>query len=95
MTTPTKPGQRCRIIGSWSTDDQGVRGPNHHKEVTTLFLHDEKADDRVPVWRVQGTNLVSSFGAAGSQVDCLEYWLEVIDETPAPDKVDERETELV
>lgn len=93
--TPTKPGQLCRIIGSWSTDDPGVTGPNHGKLVTTMFLHDEKSDGRVPVWRVQGASLTSSYGATGNQVDCLEYWLEVVEPLLVEPKVKSKDLELV
>jgi hypothetical protein len=82
--TPSKPGQKCRLIGSWSLDTEGKQGPNHGKVVTTLWRHEEMAADRVPVWRVSGTNLVSSYGGTGSEVDALDYWLEVIEPDEAP-----------
>lgn len=93
--TPTKPGQLCRIIGSWSLDTEGKRGPNHGKLVTTIFLHDEKAADTVPVWRVQGASLTSSYGGTGFQVDCLEYWLEVVEPLPVEPKIEEKYLDLV
>lgn len=85
MIHPTRPDQRCRIVGSWSTDDPGKVGPNHNAIVTTTFLHTLQADDRVPVWRVHSeTPLVTSMGVLTNDLDCLNYWLEVIDEEPAP-----------
>lgn len=92
MNHPTKPGQKCRIVGSWSLDTEGKRGPNHGKEVVTVFLHQIQADDRVPVWHVRGENLVTSFGGVGNECDCLNYWLEVIEDPPP--KQTEREKEV-
>lgn len=91
---PTRPGQKCRIVGSWSTDDQGKVGPNHHKEVTTISLYPMLAVGSVPVWKVSGQDLVSSYGAVGNTVDCLLYWLEVIPETD-PSMNQETNKELV
>lgn len=92
---PTKPGQRCRLIGSWSLDTEGKQGPNHGKEVTTVFLHQIQANDCVPVWRVRGENLTTSFGGVGNECDALNYWLEVLppNETPPEDTVAKKELE--
>lgn len=80
---PTKPGQRCRVIGSRSKDNGEGNGPNMGKVVTTKFLHQMQAADRVPVWRCTGDNLVSYHGGVG-EVDFLNYWLEVIEDPPTP-----------
>lgn len=92
MKHPTKPGQLCRIVGSWATDTEGKVGPNHHREVTTVSLHTMMADDRVPVWHVHSADpLVTSMGFVTNDLDCLNYWLEVIDPEAAPLAVKETE----
>ena len=84
MKHPTKPGQKCRIVGSWALDTEGVKGPNHGKEVVTVRLHQMQAADRVPVWRITGKDLVTSGGVIANEIDALNYWLEVIDEVEPP-----------
>ena len=86
MKHPVRPGQKCRIISSWSLEIEGRKGPNHHKEVTTVFLHQLQAgEEQAPVWRIKGNSLITSFGVVDDQIDCLNRWLEVIDEIQAPD----------
>jgi hypothetical protein len=93
LTEPTRPGQRCRVIGT----SNGTAGHTYGKEVVTVFEHDQHLRterggivvDMGPVWRVRGENLISEYGGAGDQVDCLAIWLEVIDD---PDNVDAHST---
>lgn len=97
MKHPTKPGQRCRLIGSYSLDVDGVAGPNHGKVVITVFLHQVQANDSVPVWRIRavdGVTLITSFGGAGQECDALNYWLEVIDDEPQPPQSETQQKEL-
>ena len=93
MKHPTKPNQVCRIVRSWATDDQGKPGPNQGKKVITVSLHAMQAADRVPVWRVRSLEsaLVTSMGTVTHELDCLNYWLEVLDEEP-PQKMNHEET---
>lgn len=90
---PTKPGQRCRVIGSRTKDNGEGDGPNMGKEVVTIFLHQQQAADRVPVWRCSGVGLQTYYGV-GTQADFLNYWLQVIKEEEPP-KVQTKELELV
>ncbi|MCY1208400.1 hypothetical protein D9M72_200250 [compost metagenome] len=84
MAEPTRPGQKCRIIGSTLGTDGHCVG----KEVVTVFLHDQPLRkesggvivDMGAVWRVRGQGLLSEFGGAGEEVDCLAIWLEVADD---------------
>lgn len=87
MTIPTRPGQRCRVIGGRSAYNGEGKGPNQGKEVTTVFLHSKTAGvEQENVWHCQakpGDILVTYYGA-GSHADFLECWLEVIDELEPP-----------
>lgn len=93
---PTKPGQRCRVIGGRMAHNDEGRSPNYGKEVTTVFLHDEKAGiEQENVWRCrakEGETLITYHGGLGSEADFLECWLEVA--SPSEDtKVLEKEVE--
>ena len=87
MTAPTKPGQRCRVIGGRSPFNGEGTSPNQGKIVVTMYLHDEKAGiEQENVWHCQATDgqtLVTYYGA-GPEADFLECWLSAIepDETP-------------
>jgi len=93
--TPTKPGQLCRIIGSWAHENRLGKSPNLGKMVTTVSLYPMLAGGTSPVWRVSGTDLISSYGAVGNSVDCLLHWLEVVEPEPVEPKVLEKDLELV
>ena len=95
MKHPTKPGQLCRIVGSWSLDNQLGKSPNTGKLVTTVSLYPMLAGGTTPVWRVSGKGLISSYGAVGDSVDCLLHWLEVIEPEPVDQKVYKKDLELV
>ena len=96
MKHPTKPGQVCRIIRSWATDDPGKPGPNQGKKVITVSLHQLQANDCVPVWRVRSLEsaLVTSMGTITHELDCLNYWLEVLYDEPPKELIQETEKEL-
>ena len=80
---PTKPGQLCRVTGSRSQANGEGDGPNIGKKVTTMFLHQQQADDRIPVWHCSGEGL-QTYYSVGSEADFLMTWLEVIKADPIP-----------
>ena len=96
ITRPTKPGQKCRVVGSRTQENGEGAGPNMGKTVTTMFLHQMQAADSVPVWHCSGQGLQTYYGA-GTEADFLNRWLQVIEETPQPPKETDtaREKELV
>jgi hypothetical protein len=67
---PNKPGQVCRVIGSRSLDNGEGPGPNIGKTVITLFLHQQQANDRVPVWHCSAGKLETYYGV-GTEADFL------------------------
>ena len=81
MQRPTKPGQKCRVVGGRGKDTGEAPSLNLGKTVTTMFLHQLQAGDAVPVWHCRGENLFTYYGN-GSEADFLNYWLEVIEELP-------------
>jgi hypothetical protein len=94
MNMPTKPGQRCRVIGSRTLTNKEGPSPNLNKVVITMFLHDLKANNTHDVWHCQGegeTMLTSYWGGHGKEADFLAVWLEVIE--PEAPKLKQLETE--
>lgn len=91
---PTKPNQRCKVIGGRSSDTNEGNSPNKGKVVFTMYLHQQQADDRVPVWHCKGKDLFTFYGN-GTEADFLNYWLEVIDDEPEPLKADSTHLEKV
>lgn len=91
---PTKPGQRCRVVGGrMSYNDEGV-GPNQGKVVTTVFLHDTSAGmEQENVWHCKSSDIIQTYYGAGYEADFLECWLEVIDEDE-PSELLAKEIEL-
>ena len=84
-TPPTKPGQRCRVIGGRMAFNGEGQGPNQGKEVVTIRMHPERAGvEREAVWhcRAKAGEMLQTYYGAGSHADFLECWLEVIDEPP-------------
>ncbi|MDP2263267.1 MAG: hypothetical protein Q8K24_08925 [Hydrogenophaga sp.] len=78
MSTPTKPGQRCRVVGGRTPFNGEGASPNHGKIVTTVFLHAEKAGiEQENVWRCQSSDVLQTYYGAGHAADFLECWLEV------------------
>ena len=96
MNPPTKPNQRCKVVGGRMAHNDEGRSPNYGKEVTTVFLHDEKAGvEQENVWRCrakEGESLITYHGGLGPEADFLECWLEVASPTENP-KVLEKELE--
>lgn len=97
MNHPTKPGERCRVIGSRMAFNDEGKSPNMGKTVVTVFMHAEKAGiEQENVWRCRaapGESLITYHGGVGEVADFLECWLEVEPEG-APEKVLEREKEI-
>lgn len=78
MNPPTKPGQRCRVIGGRMAFNGEGKGPNQGKEVTTMFMHPEQAGVEMEnVWHCRGEGLQTYYGV-GNEADFLECWLELI-----------------
>jgi hypothetical protein len=79
MVTPTKPGQRCRVIGGRSPFNNEGESPNANKIVTTVFLHKEQAGvEKENVWHCSSAAVLTTYYGAGHEADFLECWLEVI-----------------
>jgi hypothetical protein len=91
MNPPTKPGQRCRVIGGRMPFNGEGESPNKDKVVTTVFRHDELAGlEQEVVWRCCGEGLQTYYGV-GTHADFLECWLEVIEPPPVKAKTTELE----
>ena len=87
MNPPTKPGQRCRVIGGRMAFNGEGQGPNQGKEVVTVFMHPEKAGiEQENVWRCRAASghVLQTYYGAGNEADFLECWLETIDPETAP-----------
>ena len=90
MTYPTKPNQRCKVIGGRMAFNGEGQGPNQGKEVVTMFLHNKQAGmEQENVWhcRAMERNTLQTYYGAGSEADFLECWLEVIPEEENQDKL--------
>lgn len=99
MTTPSRPSQRCRVVGGRSIVNGEGNGPNLGKIVLTQFLHPIRAGDASDsraVWRCNatGTDLLQTFYGVGTQCDFLAEWLEVLPEDPVEPLVKETEKEI-
>lgn len=84
---PTKPGQRCLVIGSRMAFNGEGKGPNQGKTVVTMFMHAEKAGvEQENVWHCQATGgqTLQTYYGAGPEADFLECWLEVIEPDAEP-----------
>ena len=97
MNPPTKPGQRCRVIGGRMAFNGEGKGPNQGKEVVTVFLHQEQAGAELEnVWRcraAEGQTLQTYYGA-GQEADFLECWLSKIEPDEAPPTAESEKKEL-
>lgn len=86
-TPPTKPGQKCRVIGGRSTFNGEGKSPNYGKIVTTVTLHAQRAGiEQEPVWRCRAApgDVLTTYYGAGEEADFLECWLDVIPPDPTP-----------
>lgn len=95
MIPPTRPGQRCRVIGGRMAFNGEGQGPNIGKEVITVFLHPEQAGvEQENVWRCRAASghVLQTYYGAGDSADFLECWLELVDpETTLTTSTTERE----
>lgn len=74
---PIKQGDRAHIIaGALGTD-----GPNIGKAVTVGQCRGEHSKYG-RIWRVHGENLITEYGAVGSELDCAADWLRKIEPPP-------------
>jgi len=97
MNPPTKPGQRCKVIGSRMAFNGEGQGPNQGKTVITMWRHIDLAGmEREVVWHCRATNgqTLQTYYGAGPEADFLECWLEVQPDEPEAPKVDTTEKEL-
>jgi hypothetical protein len=93
--TPTKPGQRCRVIGGRATANGEGQSPNFGKIVVTQYLHDNKAGiEQENVWHCCSSSLLTTYYGAGLEADFLECWLEVMPPEPVRTKETQLEEEL-
>lgn len=96
MTHPTKPGQRCLVVGGRMAYNGEGQGPNQGKIVITDFCHPEPAGrEQERVWRCHSADggLLQTYYGVGQSADFLECWLKVIDPVESPAKALEKETE--
>lgn len=96
MSTPTQPGQRCKVIGGrMPFNGEGV-SPNQGKAVVTMFLHAEKAGiEQENVWHCKAEEgTLQTYYGVGLEANFLECWLEVIPPKLEPPKVAAIEEEL-
>ena len=71
MNAPIKQGDLAIIIAG----ALGAKGPNIGKQVTVGKLQGEHSEYG-RIWRVHGENLVTEYGAVGSEPDCAASWLQ-------------------
>ena len=97
MNPPSKPGQRCRVIGGRMAFNGEGKGQNQGKEVVTVFLHQEQAGaEQENVWHcraAEGQTLQTYYGA-GQEADFLECWLSKIEPDEAPPTAESEKKEL-
>lgn len=74
MSEPIKSGDIAIIIAG----ALGDKGPNVGKTVTVGMLRGEHSKYG-RIWAVSGQNLVSEYGAVGSNVDCAAAWLRKVE----------------
>lgn len=82
MTYPTKPNQRCKVIGGRMAYNDEGKGPNIGKEVTTMFLHTKQAGvEQENVWhcRAKDGEMLQTYFGVGNEADFLECWLQIIE----------------
>ena len=97
MNPPTKPNQRCRVIGGRMAFNGEGQGPNQGKEVVTVFLHADKAGvEQENVWRCRAASghVLQTYYGAGGEADFLECWLELIPPEKPPQQTITTENEI-
>lgn len=97
---PTKPGQRCRVVGSRSYENGEGDGPNMGKIVITMHMYALRAglpQDSAAVWRCRSTDgsiITTYHGGTADEADFLSRWLEVIEEEPKKSATNQEHKEL-
>lgn len=56
----------------------GTKGPNVGKMVRVVCLRGEHSEYG-RIWKVEGDNLITEYGAVGTTVDCAQSWLRKIE----------------
>lgn len=95
MNPPTKPGQKCRVIGGRMAYNDEGKGPNIGKEVATMFLHTKQAGmEKENVWhcRAKDGEMLQTYFGVGNEADFLECWLELIEPTQINKQVSEEKS---
>jgi hypothetical protein len=94
MNHPTKPGQKCRVIGGRMPFNGEGKSPNDGKLVVTVSLHDEQAGVEMEnVWHCRSFDgsVLQTYYGAGTEADFLECWLEVCPPEKQTPKILEKE----
>lgn len=71
---PIQAGDHAEIIEG----ALGTKGPNVGKTVRVVSLRGEHSEYG-RIWKVEGENLITEYGAVGSTVDCAQSWLRKIE----------------
>lgn len=75
MQQPIKTGDRCEVIDGALGEGSG---PNVGKEVSVgKFMGEHSQWGRI--WRCHGENIVTEYGALGSEADFAACWLRKLD----------------
>lgn len=95
MTHPTKPGQRCCVIGGRTPANGEGTSPNQGKIVVTHYLHNQQAGiEQENVWHCTSNDVLVTYYGAGHEADFLQCWLEVLPPEPLKAKETYLEEEL-
>lgn len=97
MTTPTRPGQKCRVVGGRMAFNGEGKGPNQDKIVTTVLLLGQAGVEQENVWQCKSTGgeVLQTYYGAGPTADFLECWLEVAEPDAEPPATLKKERELL
>ncbi|HET8871797.1 MAG TPA: hypothetical protein VFM48_15240 [Aquabacterium sp.] len=71
---PIQAGDHAEIIEG----ALGTKGPNVGKTVRVVCLRGEHSEHG-RIWKVEGDNLITEYGAVGNTVDCAQSWLRKIE----------------
>lgn len=79
MAEPIKCGDECIVIGgAFFASSFKNTGPNRGKRVTVKALRGEHSVHG-RIWRCTGEDLVTEYGAKGSEADFAQSWLKKAD----------------
>jgi hypothetical protein len=88
MSEPIKAGDLCEVIAGAF----GIAGPNVGKQVTVKELRGEHSQFG-RIWRCEGRDIISEFGAVGGQADFAQSWLRKLPPT-VPHAANDEKTEF-